>query len=191
MPVRISTDTPPPHIPDPFVSRNAYRLPPHSPMSLRFVIHTRSQRLHHPLSTPIFHHYPPNFHLPLLPSLFPSSSASIAYIYFHIYASNPHRDIASFPECIDDAYSWRCISISLHLLPLPPPRSLSYSFAITHPSTTLPRQECRRALSLRSYYNMGLLQNHELTYHDCEYVFMSRERVGRSAYYRVFIFCQS
>jgi|GEM_PF-6623145 len=144
--------------------------------------------------------FPPNFqlpppspnshHPPPFPQL-PSSSASIAYIYFHIYASNPHHYIASFSECIDDANSWRCISISLHLLPLPPPRSLSYSFAITHPSTTLPRQECRCALSLRSYYNMGLLQNHELTYHDCEYVFISRERVGRSAYYRVFIFCQS
>src|SRR5450755_2790057 len=172
MPIRISADTPPPHIPDHFVSRNAYRLPPHSPMSLHFVIHTRSERL-------------------TIPSQLPTSSASIAYIYFHIYASNPHHYIASFSECIDDANSWRCISISLHLLPLPPPRSLSYSFAITHPSTTLPRQECRCALSLRSYYNMGLLQNHELTYHDCEYVFISRERVGRSAYYRVFIFCQS
>lgn len=160
-------------------------------MSLRFVIHTRPEHLHHPLSTPIYLHRYPRSHLPPLPSQLPSSSASIAYIYFHIYASNPHHYIASFSECIDDANSWRCISISLHLLPLPPPRSLSYSFAITHPSATLPRQECRRALSLRSYYNMGLLQNHELTYRDCEYVFMSRERVDRRAYYRMFIFCQS
>ncbi len=191
MPIRISADTPPAHIPDPFVSRNAYRLPPHSPhvITLRYAYATRAP--HHSLPTSIFLHHPPTPNPPQLSAQLPSSSVGIAYIYVHIYASNPRHYIASCSECIDDANSWHCISISLHLLLLPPPRSLSYSFTITHPSTTLPRQECCRALSLRSYYNMGLLQNHELTYHDCEYVFISRERVDRSAYYRVFIFCQS
>jgi hypothetical protein len=110
MPVRISADTPPSHIPDPFVSRNAYRLPPHSPMLYA------SSFIRNPSASP----FPPNFHLPPpFPQLLsfplsplPSSCARIAYVYLHIYASNPHYYIASFPEYIDDVYSWCCISIS-------------------------------------------------------------------------------
>src|SRR5450755_1483442 len=79
MPIRISADTPPPHIPDHFVSRNAYRLPPHSPMSLHFVIHTRSERLTIPSQLPT------SSTVPQLPSSSTIPPTSIILCQYRVY----------------------------------------------------------------------------------------------------------